>query len=65
MELFLEPNLSTWPQLLLAVVEGGAELVIAEVLADSLHKDHIILGPPDNLAEIQGIAFEIIADVDA
>ena len=65
MELLLEPNLSAWPHLLLAVVEEGAELVIAEVLADSLHEDHIILGPPDNLAEIQGIAFEIIADVDA
>ena len=65
MELFLEPNLSTWPQLLLAVVEEGAELVIAEVLADSLHEDHIVFGPPDNLTEVQGITFVCLTDFDA
>ena len=50
MELLLEPNLAARPKLLLAVVEEGAELVIAEILADSLYEDHIVLGPPDNLA---------------
>ena len=65
MELFLEPNLAARPKLLLAVVEEGAELVIAEVLADSLHEDHIVFGPPDNLTEVQGIAFVCLTDFDA
>ena len=34
MELLLEPNLATRPQLLLAVVEEGTELVITEVKLD-------------------------------
>ena len=65
MELLLEPNLAAWPQLLLAVVEEGTELVIAEVLANSLHEDHIVLGPTDNPTEVQGIAFECLTDFDA
>lgn len=65
MELLLEPNLAARPKLLLAVVEEGAELVIAEVLADSLHEDHIVFGPPDNLTEVQGIAFVCLTDFDA
>ena len=64
-ELLLEPNLAAWPQLFLAVVEEGTELVIAEVLANSLHEDHIVLGPTDNLAEVQGIAFVCLTDFDA
>ena len=65
MELLLEPNLAARPKLLLAVIEEGAELVIAEVLADSLHEDHIVFGPPDNLTEVQGIAFVCLTDFDA
>ena len=52
MEFLLEPNFAAQHQLLLAIVEEGAELVIAEALADSLHEDHIILGLPDSLAKV-------------
>lgn len=52
-------------QLLLAVVEEGAELVVAEVLTDSLQEDHVVLGFPDDLAEVQGITFICRTDLDA
>ena len=63
-ELLLEPNLAAWSQLLLAVVQQGTELVVAEVLADPLHEDHVVLGPPDNLAEVQGIACVCLTDLN-
>ena len=65
MELLLEPNLAAWSKLLLAVVQQGAELVVAEVLTDPLHEDHVVLIRPDNLAEVQGIACVCLTYVDA
>ena len=56
MELLLEPNLAAWSKLLLAVVQQGAELVVAEVLADPLHENNVVLTIPDDLAEVQGVA---------
>ena len=65
MELLLEPNLDARPKLLLAVIEEGAELVITEVLANSLHEDDVVFGPSDALAEIQGISKVCLTDLDA
>ena len=65
MELLLQPNLAAWSQLILAVVEEGAKLVIAKVLANSLHEDYVVLGPSDDLAEIQGISKVCLTDLDA
>ena len=62
--MLLEPNLAAWPQLLLAVVEEGTELVIAEVLANSLHENHVVLGLTDNIVEVQGITFVCLTDFD-
>ena len=63
--MFFEPNLAARSQLLLAIVEKRAELSVSKVLAEPLHEDHIVLGPTDNLAEVQGIAFVCLTDVDA
>ena len=50
---------------MLPVVQEGAELVITEVLTNSLHEDDVVLGLSDDLAKVQGISKVCLTDVDA